>query len=127
MKATELMIGDIVSVVIPRIVMQITKHKIGYHRTELPFGECKMTYARLADITPIPLTPEILEKNGWNDEMHRFYNDDTFCELDLRIDNGHYTWVVCGASVCSFTYVHELQHALRLCGLNDEADNFKVE
>lgn len=23
-------------------------------------------------------------------------------------------------------YVHELQHALRLCGLNELADNFKV-
>lgn len=24
-------------------------------------------------------------------------------------------------------YVHELQHALRLCGLNELADNFKVK
>ena len=23
-------------------------------------------------------------------------------------------------------YVHELQHALRLCGLNELADNFKI-
>lgn len=25
------------------------------------------------------------------------------------------------------SYIHELQHALRLCGLNDLADNFKIE
>lgn len=86
-----------------------------------------MTYARLEDITPIPLTPEILEKNGWNEETHCFYNEDTMCELDLRMDNGGYVWINGGVVVCSIYYVHELQHALRLCGLNDIADNFKVE
>ena len=33
----------------------------------------------------------------------------------------------CVGIVEQFYYFHELQHALRLCGLNELADNFKIE
>ena len=76
--------------------------------------------------SPIPLTPEILEKNGWKrrevfmdmkaDENINFSWTDLYGESLFR--NSYY--------MCDCEYVHTLQHALRLCGLNELADNFKV-
>ena len=89
---------------------------------------------------PIPLTPEILEKNGWlNGPYSRLSLQDgkwlEFYWYEHRLQKyweGIDEWqnhtkqleIVFKAG-CIF-YVHELQHALRLCGLNELADNFKV-
>ena len=102
---------------------------------------------------PIPLTPEILEKNGWyfgltsDEEDAEYYlgechydrhwtydegagsisllfpNDADGGELiiDDQSFNRHLNLVFCDT-----LHVHELQRALRLCGLNELADNFKV-
>lgn len=102
---------------------------------------------------PIPLTPKILEKNGWyygltSDEEDAeqclggchynrhwcydegagsisliFPNDTDGGELiidDLSF-NRHLNLVFCDT-----LHVHELQRALRLCGLDKFAENFKV-
>ena len=75
---------------------------------------------------PIPITPEILEKNGW--ERNGIF-------MEKRIDeNTHLRWTdICGSVLsqgnyymCDCKYVHTLQHALKLCGLNELANNFKV-
>ena len=94
---------------------------------------------------PITLTPEILEKNGWNlDTVLQCYTStplwlygEGIINLLLQfptkqsagslkiIDNqkirnlSDFTWK-------DRLYTHELQHALRLCGFNKLADNFKV-
>ena len=76
---------------------------------------------------PIPITPEILEKNGWK------HADRIFMEKKMD-ENTDFSWTDrCGAvlylnghHMCDCKYVHELQRALRLCGLNELADNFKV-
>ena len=76
---------------------------------------------------PIPLTTEILEKNGWARTGIFF--------TEKRIDeNTHLSWSDTYGSVlyqddyymCDCKYVHNLQHALRLCGFNELANNFKV-
>lgn len=101
---------------------------------------------------PIPLTPEILEKNNWYwgltsdeedivslfegaydehwvydegaGEISLIFPEDTDGGL-LKIDdqkfNRHLNFVWNDT-----LYVHELQRALRLCGLDELADNFKV-
>ena len=75
---------------------------------------------------PIPLTPEILEKNGW--ERNGIF-------MEKRIDeNTHLSWTdICGSVLsqgnyymCDCNYVHTLLHALRLCGGDELANNFKV-
>ena len=92
------------------------------------------------DVSPIPLTPEILELNGFEqkhdgwlrceDKANGFQNyifipyrhlgDIRECEINyVNIVKANYQYVI--------NYVHDLQHALRLCGLNEFADNFKVE
>lgn len=72
--------------------------------------------------SPIPLTAEILEKNGFKNidklgaERCNGFNI-YFKDGDGFSFNEHYF---------SLHYVHEFQHALRLCRLRELADNFKV-
>lgn len=85
----------------------------------------------LEDIKPIPLTAEILEKNGYTQSLlpkgyaYKF-EDDRVMTLERFADY----WVVriYGNQIpMECRSVHELQHALRLCGIDKEmADNFKV-
>ena len=62
---------------------------------------------------PIPLTAEILEKN----ELPPY----EWLKIYFQGEYGNIT-----DFSMRLKYVHELQHALRLCGLNDLADNFKI-
>lgn len=77
-------------------------------------------------IYPIPLTEEILEKNFPRAEKVAWWCADDYEDADDRIT---YEIHISGGAIGIngfMWYVHELQHALRLCGLNDLADNFKV-
>ena len=83
---------------------------------------------------PIPLTPEILEKNGFEmDEVIKEYiiysgidnrvslHNDQECinsvnEWHVHIDNEDY----CTIANCELTFVHELQHLLKLCDIDKE-------
>lgn len=77
-------------------------------------------------VEPIPLTAEVLEKNGWMwDNTRGEYVSSAF-SLEWDIDT-YEAWLHIGGEYTIIPYVHELQHALRLCGLNELADNFKVE
>ena len=142
MKATELMIGDWVGRVFDD--KRIDYRQVDWIRT----GEIGMRYQKvwaIGCIEPIPLTPEILEKNGFVQEDDA-YMDDIAYKCFCEILTGHYSAndiIVSYDGSKEFTItndlgypcdeitlyrpkVHELQHALRLCGLNELADNFKV-
>ena len=108
-------------------------HKVGVD------GNC----FRIVDAEGIPITPEILVKNGFKkiDFSHYQINDRTLVlDADGKWD-GEVSWhwvvtemftnskgqnVVLDYYVATLNYIHQLQHALRLCGLNELADNFKV-
>lgn len=65
-------------------------------------------------IEPIPLTQEILEKNGFEENCGRWYNSEALMEFEPYKDSWCRT-INCGEySVYSIKYVHQLQHALRL-------------
>ena len=79
---------------------------------------------------PIPLSAEALEKNGFERNPHKnshFYFDDGFVEVDIHeitegvwlveVDNLVISMPTQRIIVCN---VHELQHALRLCGIEKE-------
>ena len=84
--------------------------------------------------TPIPLTPEILEKNGfvfdcgfWTIANSRYNNVRMVTYYSIGDDVadaflGHWAF----DENYAIDYVHELQHMLRLCGLNELANNFKI-
>lgn len=81
-------------------------------------------------IEPIPLTPAILEKNGWKD----YFKGSIWKELAtkrayLYITKDQTTedeyLVCCGRSKCnlaSIKYVHQLQHLLFGLGINHEME-----
>ena len=72
----------------------------------------------------VPITPEILEKNGWvhyEDDKDSFHGED--CVFLKQKEDGY---GVCIDKVRTISgiihYVHELQHALRLCGIEKEIE-----
>ena len=89
-------------------------------------------------IVGIPLTTEILKMNGWiYNNKDAKYAPETWVgnNLMLHEDNGRYRVVVTSDYDDEDTnntpfviqYVHELQHALRLCGRKDVANKLKID
>lgn len=119
----ELMCGDWVKVeqiteVINAKVLGVYKDGINY---EVDYSGVKATNQIHTDyVSPIKLTEEILVKNGFDkDERSRYFHVYT---LDIK---GSYDFDICWSSVNGFnyegdvmlTYVHQLQHLMRLCGI----------
>lgn len=96
-------------------------------------------------IEGIPITPEILDKNGFYYDrntqwyykrfgsyvcfdiaislVYREIEVSKVCGTGTDCEEEEYgSSIVFGNNIC----VHTLQHALRLCGLDELADNFKV-
>jgi len=85
----------------------------------------KEAIAEEHSIIPIPITPDILEKNGWNgDEIINIYIHKSF-NIAGAFDRKGFHVVISDvnddnkkANVGIFKYVHELQHLLFGLGLN---------
>lgn len=133
MEAKDLMIGDWV---------YNTHNRQNEQVAEIGSGLVMLEYNDLYEydeIEPIPLTPEILEKNEFKkfDFLHiegqyqwtwwentlisatlwcRELNNDTKDGMVLKIEAPNF-------SLClKVNYVHELQHALILCGIEKEIE-----
>jgi len=133
MKATELMIGDCVLTLDAthkeKVFAQVDAIEEG-KRSILVKRECSNWFVDIDWIEPIPLTTEILERNGfeykdaWAEWWHR--SEDGFgSDFQLSITESGFSMKDIGNAKINF--VHQLQHALRLCGLNELADNLKLE
>ena len=122
MKASELMIGDWVFT--RGQIEQVTSIYDGYICTE-HYEDSHDYY-----FDPIPITPEILEKNGFvqnprskSRRSHQICTDSVYISwwrgrLNILFKPfiGHSTNHV----NVDGKYVHELQHALRICGIEKE-------
>ena len=122
MKASELMVGDWVFT--RGQIEQVTSIYDGYICTE--HYEDSYDYY----FEPIPITPEILEKNGFvqnprskSRRSHQICTDSVYISwwrgrLNILFKPfiGHSTNHV----NVDGKYVHELQHALRICGIEKE-------
>ena len=75
---------------------------------------------------PIPITTEILEKNGWKETQywHEYQDGKNTIQCCLPDMRGRINGIEIEHFKCE--YVHQYQHLLRLCGLNELADNFKI-
>lgn len=112
MNAKELMIGDWVFT--RGEIEQVTSIYDGYICTE-HYEDSHDYY-----FEPIPLTPEILEKNGFEefDGWRILDMDDVeirWIGTTLEISGSHGNM-----DLPDVQCVHELQHALRLCGIDKE-------
>jgi len=138
MQANELMIGDWVQVPGNDNPMFLKVFGIcpflsgEYYAYTNPIIDRQPLWLKILE--PIPLTPEILEKNfgrpyglGWYDvyELKRIEGEGIYYIRDayrypskerfsiIKADDKEITF-------CSLKYVHELQHALRLAGIEKE-------
>lgn len=142
MRAYELMIADWVSYIgnggrEQRKVLEITSLR----QVQLWDGKNMPSWFLVGEkyIEPIPLTPEILEANGFfpKNEFKSIWRkilDDVDYRIEIHFqDNGeievkvaenqtNYNYIVYHGN-----YIHSLQHALRLAGLDKIADNFIIE
>ena len=119
MKANELTIGDLVYSTFCDKPCKV----IGIEQYESEYVNVKVTNVTgTKDINSlffIPLTAEILEKNGFSDN---YAYDDLSYAADAGGDIIGVHIVGQGGTMDEmfFDYVHELQHALRLCGINKD-------
>ena len=139
MKGTKLQIGDYVFIkslyggyhtTLIKIAA-VHQGKVGYHNVPN-----KLNWVRIGLLEPIPLTSEILEKNGFKHsatEEDSDYFDNREGDLYYCLNRTADGYMSCIDVAHSFTisglikYVHELQHILRLCNLDKLADNLKME
>ena len=77
-------------------------------------------FIRLSEVKPIPLTPEILEKNGWKkDDRGYSFRDIIFLNKD---DFGGWAIGIGDAYILTIASIHQLQHLLFGLGLNSEME-----
>ena len=129
MKANEIQIGDWLYYkgqfnAFHFKVESITKKKVGYHAEP---NEHRMHYLRLSECKPIPLTPEILERNGFvHYDLVDFWiwKKESFKPVRLgKYDKDKWMLSInCDNIPCECKYVHQLQHALRLFGVKKEIE-----
>lgn len=113
MKATDLMIGDFVlhDGKVKRVDMIWSKYEVNLYGGETWGSIYNKT--DISEVQPIPITHEILYRNGWNydDLDHEFKGYPR-----IYGSKALYGIFCCEVNI---SYVHELQHALRLMGLGE--------
>lgn len=130
MKVTDLMIGDWVQHNgKPKTIDVIWPCSVSLDDNTKTWGSIYADRFSVEEILPIELTTEILEKNGWVkfQMYYRLRIDDTqylewyphegrLQRLYIHKDNSREVVF----TVSGLSYTHELQHALKLCGIDKE-------
>lgn len=79
-----------------------------------------------SELEPIPITPEILENNGF--EYDHYYHCWIYDEFTINYghlleeDDNDYLFIWVADISKKLIYVHELQHVLRLCNIEKEIE-----
>ena len=126
------------------IIMKATELQIG---DWILYGDKPVKVLQLSEngkydwVKPIPLTYEILKKNGFKEAALKEPNTTNLVrkwwskhgEIYIKeyylARSREITYVVGGGHrmrIENIYMVHQLQHSLRLCGLDELADNFKI-
>lgn len=138
MKVEKLMIGDWVSLFQGNPDGSSCNVQVSYigEYGEVGIEGCEgYTSANCNLLFPIPLTAEILERNGFEND---FYHDECVADYHyVRLEGYSYheeliliQWcngklnvvneLICDVDMYDCYYVHQLQHALRLCEIEKE-------
>ena len=130
MKANELMVGDIILYEYDkkRFPARVEEIYLDSALVEEVNGEFEPIEIEENELFPIPLTPEILEKNGFvKNEKAKSKKSHTIIDSDVYISwwRNRANIVVLRRHIglssnhvnVDAKHVHQLQHALRLCGI----------
>ena len=127
--------GDLVMV--KKSALQFAKDKIFKVISSLSGGFLKVVMLNDSSTTysisnnairPIPLTTEILDKNGWkkskiNDCAYFYYKDGLFLTYTSKDDKFWFDDFDYSSSICVYIpYIHSLQHLLFGLGINSEME-----
>ena len=124
MKTSELQLGDIVSCLGSHMIVV----SLSFNGDEpigiiLPLTNSPLTNIftfKDKDVYPIILDESMLMQNNFNPEIVTWWRPEGKDFFKITIMNED-------TSLCTkIKYAHELQHALRLCGLSELAENLKV-
>lgn len=132
MKANELMIGDRVYLVKDYFRDSSTlKLKRRKEILKIDALDLHRISEGSLEVEPIPPTHEILEKNRWvrrkiNDiKWQAIYEGKDYPDIWEDVDDNLTTMIGYNVDV-QVDSVHKLQHILRLSGITEVADNFKI-
>lgn len=140
MKTRDLMRGDkVYETLLDDTPQVVTVEEVGQNHIYIGMEDDDMALLRyepehlgwnIKHIEPIPLTKEMLEANGFQYGSHEYtyWPDEDGEEAPFHIlqSSRYGLRINVPYRVVTLQYVHQLQHVLRLCGLNGLADNFKV-
>ena len=128
--------GDLVMV--KKSALQFAKDKIFKVISSLSGGFVKVVMLNDSSTTysisnnairPIPLTHEILEKNGWEptkESLGHSLKNKKYPRFALWSINNKWSFTIDGVMVCNtlscLCYVHQLQHLIFGLGLNSEME-----
>lgn len=131
MKARDLMFGDWVLMRHTHSKEKTAEKVFGIGREVILYrNEAGVQSVDRIFIEPMLLTQEMLTKNGfeWDDywDEYRLIVDDVEYAILWDLD-GFFVELAAHSERVQIDYVHQLQNLLRLCGLYDLADNFKIE
>ena len=115
MKINELMIGDWVYNKHHKKNIQIQPYDffVHGHGNNGTFA-VSSTIVSGRDLVPIPLTEEILVKNGWRKQI-MLYKNEWYGDIGLFEEHGEFYYMN-----IKLDYVHQLQHLMRLYGIEKE-------
>ncbi len=137
MKETELRPGDYVKVLIDPNTNKQEIGKVTGYNGALLFQIDGFSWVHICRLAPIPITPEILEKNGWEDDSILYdwqYKEKLYLTVSYtgkkkhrKIDSIEVYSNFCNSDgdmsqyyLRSITAVHELQHLLWALGIDDD-------
>lgn len=124
--------GDFISVYlgVKKYIVEVigteNENEVLSYQIKFPNGEIQ--YADKDNIVPIPLTPEILKKNGWKDDGYDWYKLPTkraylYITKDI-ITLGEF--LVCVGldrhNLASINFVHQLQHIFFSLNINHKME-----
>lgn len=136
MKATDLMVGDLFKAVDYNSPFRITAIYDDVVQTQADYqSEIDGNWyseAEIKDLIPIELTEDILVKNGFSEIHHPGtgatdeYSEWFFGGIKIIewLEDWKYHYFSAGGdgAPIDFQYVHQLQHLLRLCGIEKEIE-----
>ena len=120
MKAEDLMIGDWVMLdgKEPKQITGLKTHSCKHGYVQIKNLDCSAEY-----LEPVPLTPEILEKNGFKYMTGLWYiqtKEIRPIQIVFKETNVITLSINCTPVPINLKHVHQLQHALRLYGIEKE-------